>query len=585
MRSVLACTALGVAAVAPAVAGARPGSQEIAGEVGARIDEYLKRSVPFGFSGSVLVVVDGKPVLEQGYGPADRERGSACTPATVFDLGSLSKQFTAATVLALEQRGALETSDTLDRFLPDVPSDKRKIQIHHLLTHTSGLPRGLMTVGSRANDRDEMVRMVLGAQLGSQPGSQFLYSNLGYDLLAAIVEIASKKSFEDVVRELVFVPAGMQHTGFRCDGRIDAALAARGNPKPDEPAATGSSIGAESSRTEGGSDEKPLATEGWYSWGLRGAGGVLSTVEDLWLWNQALDGDAVLSAASRKKLFTPARDNYAYGWYVRKSNRGTKWIEHGGTTDNGFDVRYARFPDERALVVLLGNVSGIVAWMEEDVVQLAFGKSVDLPPRVIALDEEQLGRWAAEYAGAKEARCRVTADKERMLLEARSESAFAFLRGESAGREQPQLLARSREIVAGFAGSDFAALHRAEDRNRPLFYMESWWRSLVERHGALREAIVLGAAKDERGDVEVSVILDFERGSEVMRLQWSGDTLSGTNIGPPYPSRIVLVPESPTSAVAYDLRQNRVAARAVLTPAGGLELEVAGKKLKLARKP
>ena len=174
-------------------------------EAAATMDRWLTDA---GFRGAVLVSRNGKVLLRKGYGMADRENGTAWAPDAVFSVGSITKQFTAAAILKLEAQGKLRVEDPIPRFLDEVPADKRAITIHHLLTHTSGLESDFAgdyeSVG-----RDEYAARALASKLRTAPGSQFFYSNAGYSLLGAIVEIASGKPYETYLAENLFLPAGM----------------------------------------------------------------------------------------------------------------------------------------------------------------------------------------------------------------------------------------------------------------------------------------------------------------------------------------------------------------------------------------
>src|SRR5262245_42600853 len=183
------------------------GTVTLEGPIAHAIDDYLTRCVPFAFSGSVLVVLDGSVILSKGYGIADRATGTPCTPATIYDLGQLAQPLTACAVLVLEQQKKLRTKDTLEQFLPDVPTDKRKIQLLHLLTHTSGLPPTIPGVAAKTETREDLIRMSLRMTLRDPPGTHTTTSDAGYTLLAAVVEIVTKQSFEEALRELVLRPA------------------------------------------------------------------------------------------------------------------------------------------------------------------------------------------------------------------------------------------------------------------------------------------------------------------------------------------------------------------------------------------
>jgi CubicO group peptidase (beta-lactamase class C family) len=544
---------------APAPAWQTAGSPAKAAQALERVEEYLERASAFGFSGSVLVAREDRVLLARGYGIADRKTGAACAVDTLYDLGSLSKQFTATLVLVLEQRGVFSTDDPLTDFFDDVPADKRGITLHHLLTHTSGLPRGLMTVGSRSADREEMIRAALAAPLASKPGQSHLYSNLGYEVLAAAVERAAERPFEELMREHLFAVAGLASTGFRRDGRLAAARAARGLVDATEPP-SGSQWASNPNRYEGSGDEKLLATDGWYSWGLRGAGGILSTVEDLWRWELALRGDRVLTPASRKKLFTPFKGNYAYGWYVMKDGRGEDSIAHGGTTGNGFDVYATRVPEEDLFYTTLGNVLGVVPWVHAHVGKLLAGQQLESPPASVVLAAEESAARSGEWRGTGGGRFLLTDAGGAWRLEACDQDAFELLHGST---DVGSLLRRSAEVVNGFVQADFAALHAAESPERPLSFMEDWWKRLLAHHGALRTATVLGvapsAARWPGQSGAVILRLEFERGAELFTMTWMSGVLTGVNVGPPYPSVLRLVPTGRAEAVAWDL----VAARAV----------------------
>ncbi len=547
----------------------------VKGPAGTQVDEYLTRSVPFGFSGSVLIAKDEKLLVCKGYGLADRKTGSACTPDTIFDIGSLSEQFTASLVLVLEQRGVLKVTDTLGQFIKDVPEDKREIQIQHLLAHTSGLARELATTLSdgeewhfdirhdlptapvEIREREALIRAVLSTPLEFRPGEKHGQSNIGYELLAAVAEIAAKKPFDEMLREFLFEPAGLEHTGTRRDGLLDASFAARGCPVPDEPPPEGSILEYDANRFDGQGEEKLLATDGWYSWGLRGAGGVLTSVADLWKWEQMLRGDSILSAASRKKLFTPPVGNSAYAWYGGDPPRVVGAMDEGDITGNGFDAWIGRSPKQHLFIAMLGNVPGVVWPLHFTIERMVpFGK-VNPPPATIRLTDEQLQAWCGTYIGPQGEEFRIRAFGPELLVEAWSEGAFKFFGpGGSTGPDIRRVVEPSRKLVAGFAHADFKALHEAERALHPVTFMEECWSRLIDHHGPLLSAEVLGVGVDGMG-LCVPVALQFERGCEILQLHWSTDRnpmekdwLSTVSLAPPYESRLHFATESATSAVA-----------------------------------
>ena len=153
--------------------------------------EYLQAGVGEGFSGAVLIARGGEILLNEGYGFADKEQGAPMTPDTVVDIGSVTKQFTAAAILVLSDQGKLDVEDSIGRFFPNLPEDKSGITIHHLLTHTAGLVDGVGDGDFDHIPTEEFFRRVFDSELLSAPGERHSYSNAGYSVLARIVELSS----------------------------------------------------------------------------------------------------------------------------------------------------------------------------------------------------------------------------------------------------------------------------------------------------------------------------------------------------------------------------------------------------------
>lgn len=311
-----------------------------------QIEIYLDNCQEVGFSGAVLVAQNGEIILEKGYGLADKNKEIPITSATVFDVGSLSKQFTAAAILHLEKQGRLRVKDTLANFFDDVPPDKANITLHQLLTHSSGLPNYVYKGDFAETSRQQAIMLAFDAKLKFQPGTKYLYSDTGYGLLAAIVEITSGQPFPVYLKQHLFEPAGMVHTGFYNDPQWSELPVAHGY----------------NNRKHFGS----AATRPGPYWGLLGFGGVLTTVRDLYLWNAALESDLILSDELIAKLFTPyiKEDNhgesyYGYGWAIEELPEYGKMIWHDGATDsqNAIFIKYGD-PDNTLVVVLANRIDG-----------------------------------------------------------------------------------------------------------------------------------------------------------------------------------------------------------------------------------
>lgn len=300
-------------------------------ELSRRLEAFLTRAADSGFAGSVLVVRNGRVLLHQGYGFADRQRSTPVEAETPFWVASISKQFTAAAILKLAEQGRLSLEDPIAKHLPDVPEDKRGIAIHHLLGHTAGF--GQKYAADGISDRGEAVKAVLGQPLAHPPGGRFTYSNDNYSLLAAIVEIVSGRPYESYLKDALFSPAGMAHTGFW--GEAAARRVAKIHGEISD------------------ANRKP-------NWGFRGGTGIYSTTGDLYRWFEALQGERVLSQESRRKLLTPQvtvspEVQAAYGWFGSTTPRGTRSLWTRGNESFGHNAVLITYPEEETVVAVASN--------------------------------------------------------------------------------------------------------------------------------------------------------------------------------------------------------------------------------------
>lgn len=291
---------------------------------------------------AVLVVRDGRTLLRKGYGLANVELGVPIRPEMSFRLGSITKQFTATAILLLAEQGKLSLDDEITRFLPSYPTAGRKITIRHLLTHTSGIANytDLPSYEARTKEDltlDQLVDTFRNEPMRFAPGERFEYDNSGYVLLGIIVEKASGTSYEQLLKEKIFEPLGMTHTGYGHNGRIFPGRVC------GYAQAAGRLVNADYL-----SMTQPFA-----------AGGLLSSVDDLALWDAALYTEKVLKAGSLAQMFTPYRlssgesTGYGLGWAVTDEG-GLVFQEHGGGI-NGFLTSVSRVPSKHVFVALLGN--------------------------------------------------------------------------------------------------------------------------------------------------------------------------------------------------------------------------------------
>jgi CubicO group peptidase (beta-lactamase class C family) len=339
-----------VAAVAAVVLAACGGDDQGAEDPAERdssdesIAQFLESTLPATADGALVAARRDEMVHCDGFGFADRDAETPAGCDTVFDVMSMTKQFTGAAVLKLEMMGRLRVTDPIAKFLGPVPADKREITVHQLLTHTSGLPDALGD-DYQPLGRDEMVASALASSLESRPGTTYLYSNVGYSLLAAIIEDASGVGYEEFLAEQLFRPAGMTQTGYVLP-----------NWEPDRVAVEYDDRG----RAQGTPLDHPWDEDGPY-WNLRGNGGMLSTARDMFRWHVALQGEEVLNERAKAELFEPyvregpgATSFYGYGWVIVEPERLGRVAWHNGGNGWSFGV-VTRLLDDRLMVFWITN--------------------------------------------------------------------------------------------------------------------------------------------------------------------------------------------------------------------------------------
>jgi CubicO group peptidase (beta-lactamase class C family) len=309
-----------------------------------KIENYLAEFEKAGFAGTALIELDGKIIISKGYGYRNFELKEKNTSNTIFDIGSLTKQFTAAAILKLEMQGKLSTSDTITKYFQNVPVDKTNITVHDLLRHQSGLEGEVGEDYEPISDQD-FINAVMKSTLKFKVGSDYSYSNIGYSLLAIIIEKVSGQEYEEYLYENLWKPSEMESTGYSRPN-FDSDLIAIGYNK--------------NYLNLGKPTEKNWNGKAPYRH-LLGNGGILSTSEDMYKWHKALLSENILTKEAKNKLYHPTiRPNennkaiYAYGWDVSKTNRNTFRVWHNGT-NNIFYADFMRFIDENTTLILMSN--------------------------------------------------------------------------------------------------------------------------------------------------------------------------------------------------------------------------------------
>jgi len=330
------------------------------------------------------VAIDEDVLLSKGYGWADRDKNIHNDLSTIFNIGSVTKQFTAAAILKLMESGKLSVSDKLIHYFPQTPADKQDITIHQLLTHTTGISP--QTGGFRYTpaSKEQFLNEFFQSELMYPPGSKHSYANANYIVLAAIIEIVSNQEYETFLREQFWNPLDMEHTGYKKVVLENNQLA----------------HGYYYNYTEGEwkdwgatPDHLPANKNHWYS---IGKGDIYSSVQDMFKWYLALEQGIVISQESKALMETRhvpenAEESsfYGYGWAIFNSSRNTKIVTHNGSNGIYF-ADFIRYPEENIVVIALSNK--ILNWESEnvawDISSMIFDE--DYVPKIIPKNSYEL---------------------------------------------------------------------------------------------------------------------------------------------------------------------------------------------------
>lgn len=528
-------------------------------------DEHFRRAAAFGFSGGLRMIRSGRVLLSRSYGYADHARRTPMSEDAVFNIGSVAKQFTAAAILRLEELGRLRTADSIDRHLPGVPEDKRGITIHQLLSHQAGLRHSMPNL-ARAPERDAAVRELLGTELLHPAGTRFSYSNVGYALLAAIVDRRSLRGYEAFLRDELWLPLGMRRTGMVLPDWREAQIADGlefTGPVPVQPPEEWSESGT--------------------TWLSRGAGGMSSTMPDLTRWAEALRTGTILSDASRRKLFWPhSRMNtrqviyYGYGWAIGAAPDGSCTISHNGGGGIHYDV-LTIFPGHETVAVAF-NTQQRTPWrvgdnFVETLTPVLAGAAPSLPETAAAPPAEAL---AGLYVLPSGHRIRVVSERGRLRVPMDSAAALRLF---APWPEAPAQLVASlgdrrrlvSDVMSGIAAGDYRPLlSRLPANVAAQAEMEFWggyWPRLLARLGAYAGAELVGTviANDAPRTL---VRLAFARGSTVVAFVHGADGTTFIDVVPSafYPETYLAPAPGggfqayyPTTARAIPVRFDRAA--------------------------
>jgi CubicO group peptidase (beta-lactamase class C family) len=503
------------------------------------VDSYMRRAWAHGFSGTVLVAKGQKIILRGAYGEVDRSKALPLTPDTAFDVASLDKQFIAAAVLRLEEMGKLKTSDSIARFFDFVPPPKADITIHQLLSHTSGLPNEYWDEHSEFQERTDFVRFVLRDEpLSSKPGTKWNYSNSAYIVLEEIIARASGTSYEEFLQHALFRPAGMSHTGIQLvrwkSGHVAQYRYWTAGPLTREGVDLSDPIRRPSSSRD-----------------------LLSSVDDLYLWYLALRDGKILGPDSLKKLFAPVMNDYAYGWNITRTSRGTKLISHGGSDSaQGMLATFRYFADEDVFFVVLSNSvqPGLVGdYFAADLEQIVFGGSPNVPPPYFTDMRAQDAAVAGDYLLSGGGTIHVDAiPGNRLVMSTRDSRASLLIRFPDAAASADSLTRDKQveNVIQGIDKGDFGPLRAslsselAFERLKPR--IQGLWTQLTKANGPLKSISTIyqrAFVFEDDPEIQSFIHVQFEHGDEVIRaIHLDDGTLALNLVEVPASSETVIGP-------------------------------------------
>lgn len=496
------------------------------------IDLALERASAFGFSGAVLIASKGKIILTKGYGLADRSNGIPITPETAFAVASITKTFTAAAILKLEQQNKLKTTDRISAYFPSVPADKQEITIHHLLTHTSGFPDQYAAAG--ITDRSQAIERIFSMVLQGAPGERFRYSNDGYNLLAALVEIISGKNFADYMRQELFLPAGMTSSGFWGES----------NFLPDNRIAHNYNM-----ETDNGAPQDIKA-----SWADRGSSDMITTVQDLFRWHVELEKGKIFPPEILKRMYFPHAKreqdwHYGYGWHVITTPRGTTDIYHGGGDyPRGITAEFHRYVEEELTTIAICNSmmddAGLVSIPREIFRAHFFGGDYSLAPPDPHIPFTS-SKYLGDYRVSDGNLIRIVFERAQLFAKAEGQQAIGLLIGYKPEKnaEFEKLNERIRKVLQGAEKNQFSEEWTSDQA-----------KDAAARYETLKKFEILGTVPVTPDDLSTTYArLYFSKGTAVYRWVWRKGEFTQVLAGTPYPVIAPLVTRNRDQFLTYRL--------------------------------
>jgi CubicO group peptidase (beta-lactamase class C family) len=372
-----------------------------------KVDELMNGHVRTNdFHGAVLLASGGKPLISKGYGFANIEWQVPSSPQTKYRIGSITKQFTSMLIMQLRERGRIRIEDSVCLYLSPCPDAWKPVTVHHLLTHTSGIPtytgipawRETMMVPKTT---EQMVALFRDLPLQWVPGEKYAYNNSGYFLLGVVIEKITGKKYEEALQEMILTPLGLKDTGYDWPGPIMPRRAA-----------------GYQGRGPGLANAAAIDMQQPFS-----AGSVYSTVEDLLAWDQALYTEKLIPNAAKQIMWTPFKSGYAYGWSIAEPSAATfghRRVTHSGGI-NGFSSVIIRVPDTNVTAIVLSNNAAVNATaVGGDLLAIYYGQPYTIPaPRtIVPMDPRAFDAYVGKYELRPDFIMTVSRDGSRFLTQA-----------------------------------------------------------------------------------------------------------------------------------------------------------------------
>ena len=361
------------------------------------------------FNGTALVSERGKILLNKGYGYKNVENKESNESETIFQIGSITKQFTSTVILKLEEEGKLLLTDKISKYFPDFP-DGNRITVYNLLTHTSGIfnytndGEFMKSEALKPTTESKIIALFKDKKLDFEPNSKYNYSNSNYMLLGYIIQKVTGKPYENVVREYIFNPLQMTKSGFDFV-RLNDPNKATGY------FAIGENI-----------TQKSTLVDSSVSFA---AGAIYTTSGDLFKWHSGLLSNKIVKRETIEKAFTPFKSKYGLGWNIDSLN-GKKVLAHGGGIF-GFNANFVRIEQDDISIVLLNNVGNPkLSDITKDIFSILYDKPYKIPKvkKEIKVDEEILKKYIGTYEIVPQFKINVTVESGTLQAQATGQPKF-----------------------------------------------------------------------------------------------------------------------------------------------------------------